>query len=64
MIGPTKAQLSYQKLNRAIAELPVIEQDEILYVEERIHFLIAKYGSSANLAIMKIALQTAVDKGQ
>lgn len=51
-------------MDDAFLNLPIKEQEEIKYVRERLSFLIAKFGSSAELAITYTSLKIAQKEGQ
>lgn len=59
----TPAQLSLKTLNDAIALTEPKMQMEIKYVEERLHFLLSRYGEAAIYALMRANLQVTVEAG-
>jgi hypothetical protein len=54
------ATLRLGELLIAVRNLPKNEQAEFDYVKERLRFFTAKYGSSAQLAIMAAALEAGI----
>lgn len=60
----TPAQVSLEELKAAIANTDPKFQMEVKYVEERLHFLLIRYGEPAIYALMKANLQVSIDKGQ
>lgn len=60
----TPAQLSLKDLNDAIAQTDPKLQMEIKYVEERLHFLLNRYGDAAVYALMRANLQVTVQAGK
>lgn len=59
----TPAQVSLKTLNDAIALTDPKMQMEIKYVEERLHFLLVRYGEAAIYALMRANLQVTVQAG-
>lgn len=59
----TPAQVSLKNLNEAIAATDPKFQMEIRYVQERLQFLLQRYGEPAIYALMRANLQITIDKG-
>lgn len=57
------AQVSLKRINDAIAATDPKFQMEIKYVEERLHFLLQRYGEPAIYALMRASLQITTDNG-
>lgn len=60
----TPAEISLATLNTAISQADPKLQMEIRYVEERLHFLLQRYGDAAIYALMRANLQVTIEKGQ
>lgn len=60
----TPAQIRFGQLVDAIKVLPAQEQIEVAICEREMVILVQKFGSSAKLAIMKMALVVSVAEGQ
>lgn len=60
---PTESRKRLQEWEIAILRLDKWEQDEIKYCVEQMHRLLRKYHSSAALAVVKVSLEIAVQKG-
>lgn len=60
----TEAQKRLDELDIAIFKLDKWEQDEIRFNVDKIHHQLRKYHSSAALAVIKVSLQIAIQKGQ
>lgn len=58
------AGVNLRTLKEAIKQLPPKEIAEVIYVQDRIKYLLAQYDFSAKLAIMKVSLEIAVSEGQ